>query len=357
MAINPMYFQVLSPQQANPLGFGVQQGTEIANNIMQARARSLQNQQMKAQLPYAGQMAQADLDLKQAQVPYVQSQTAMNYGMLPYLGYKAIGPYIGNYARLLNMQKGFVDSPTGQALISNDPNTAAAASQLAQNAINGNFPIPGMSSSNNSMPGQLPLSTDQIQRLQQIFPQNNLQQSPDTQAVQNAAQMQLLKKTTDTAARQKNLYASNIEKTLNQIDPGALTQYAGSPISKLANQAAAPFGMESKNYDSYLNSLNAANLLATQVRQFYGDSIQPSMIQRLESLTNPATWSNNPQIAKSLFNQTKQILDQEMGTYRQAMKSTAPYQAHAQATQSAPSISKVLNGVTYHKINGQWYAQ
>jgi hypothetical protein len=358
MAMNPMYFQVLSPQQANPMGYGIQQGAQSAGLMQDARLKAIQAALANAQVPYAGQQAQADLALKQAQVPYMQSQTALNIGTLPYLGYKFFSPYMGNYAKLLGIQKGFMDSPTGQALTANNPQTANAATQLTQNVINGNLPIPGMQQPTNNIPGQLPLTPQQIQKLQQAFPQGNQQAIPDAQAVQNAAQLGLQKKTTDASARQKNLYATNIEKTINQIDPDALTQYAGGlgTAQKYGQMALAAAGKESNNYDNYLKSLNAANLMATQVRQFYGDSIQPSMIQRLEQLTNPSTWSTNPTLAKSLFNQTKQILGQELGTYRDAMQSTAPYRAQgAQASQAQmPSMSKTLNGTTYHKINGQW---
>jgi hypothetical protein len=64
------------------------------------------------------------------------------------------------------------------------------------------------------------------------------------------------------------------------------------------------------------------------------------MIQRLEQLTSPSNWANNPTLAKSQFNQTKQILGQEMGTYRQAMKSTAPYE-----TQNAQYNSNISSAM------------
>jgi hypothetical protein len=128
----------------------------------------------------------------------------------------------------------------------------------------------------------------------------------------------------DSSARQKNLYATNIEKTLANINPDHLTQYSGAngTLSKKLEEARAPFGKQSKDFDNYQNSLNASQLLATQVRQFYGDSIQPDMIKRLEALTNPSSWNTNPKLAKEIFSQTKNILGQELGTYRDAMKST-----------------------------------
>jgi hypothetical protein len=376
MALNPVYFQVLSPQQANPFGFGMQQGAQIANQMREAKMRDLQNQMLGAQVPYANDMAQADLAIKQAQAPYMNSQTAMNIGTLPYLGLKYTSPMIGNLARVqqaYNSTSGNYDkllsNPQIAAMLPNHPellqtlfNTANTQGKTLNAGPAGIMSgLPGGTMPQQmpqSMPmQQLPLSSQQVQKLQQIFPTNGLT-TDDIQAANQANQLKLQKQTTDASARQKNLYAANIDKTLGMINPDDLTQYAGSPISKFLNQAATPLGMESKNYDNYLSAANSAKLLAKQVRQFYGDSIQPSVGKELEQLADPATWQSNPTLAKNLFNNFKTVLQQETGTYRDAMQSTAPYRAQGNNNQlSAPSQSKVIGGTTYHKINGQWYAQ
>lgn len=377
MTVGPIYFQPLTPDQANPGLYRQRQQALIQGQVQNNIARMLQNQQLNQQVPYAGQMAQAQLANTQAQAPYMQSQTAMNYGTLPYLGMKFAAPYMAAQARMMqagiqnsNAFRNYAQTPQGAAVLQADPNMANTFQNAMQNSaamINGgNTPAPGaynnpasyaqLPAAQTGQPGA-PLNPQQINQLRQLAQPG----IPDTtSAIQDASGLLAQHKTTDASARQKNLYATNIEKTLNQIDPDALTQYAGATgaAQKYGQMALASTGKESKNYDNYLNSLNAANLMATQVRQFYGDSIQPSMIQRLEALTNPSTWANNPKLAKSLFNETKQILSQETGTYRQAMKSTAPYQAqNMQQNMQAPAVSKVLNGTTYHKINGQWYAQ
>ena len=73
----------------------------------------------------------------------------------------------------------------------------------------------------------------------------------------------------------------------------------------------------------------AAELLAKQVRQFYGDSIQPSMQARIEEMINPASWANNPKIAKQNFDTVTSILKKETGTYRGALKSTKEFESQA----------------------------
>lgn len=347
----PMYFNPLSPQQANPMLYGLSQGSAIAGQNQQNAASALQNQLLSAQIPYASQLAQADLAIKQAQAPYMQSMTDLNIGTLPYLGYKFMAPMLAAQARLAqagisnaNSFRSFAQTPQGAATLAADPTMANTFNQAMRNSagmINQGLPggIPGNPTQNSYtdpstlpvLPGGTaglspqPLNAQQINQLKQLA-QPGIPPSPAiTNAIQNRSDMLAQKKTTDSNARQRNLFAANIEKTLASINTDDLVQYAGRPFSKFANEAVAPWGKESTNYDNYMKSYTAAQLLATQVRQFYGDSIQPSMIQRLEQLTNSATWRNNPALAKLQLDQTISILQKEMGTYREAMQGTAPY--------------------------------
>ncbi len=77
MPISPMYFQPLSPQQANPMLYGLQQGGQIAGGNLDNQMKALQNALASAQLPYAGQSAQADLQSKQ--IGNQLSQNTLNY--------------------------------------------------------------------------------------------------------------------------------------------------------------------------------------------------------------------------------------------------------------------------------------
>lgn len=207
-------------------------------------------------------------------------------------------------------------------------------------------------------------------------------------AIANAYNLYRQKQTSDVDTRKRNLFASNIEKTIKYIDPDSLTQYAGmsGSLKKLLEQGKSSFGLESPEYDQYSQSLQATNLLAKQVRQFYGDSIQPEMDIKLNKLVNPATWRNNPKLAKELYNQTIDILGQETGTYRQALQSTEPYRKNNNVVNSTKNhdqsslISQAVNadkmkaprnnniegrvekvksirGKNYGLINGQWIEQ
>lgn len=155
------------------------------------------------------------------------------------------------------------------------------------------------------------------------------QLSPNEQAkLAGEFDLRMQKEVSDLDARKRSLFASNIDKTLAQIKVDDLTQYAGAKgaITKLSEQAKAPFGKESQNYRNFQKSLSAAQLLAKQVRQFYGDSIQPTMQAHIEAMVNPATWANNPELAKQSFDTIKNILQKETSTYRGAITSTKEFQ-------------------------------
>lgn len=135
---------------------------------------------------------------------------------------------------------------------------------------------------------------------------------------------------TDTDTRKKVLFASNIDKTIDAINTKDLTQFGGLNGKLRLKQeeiksATAP-GTESEGYRKYLEAANKAQVLAKQVRQFYGDSIQPAMLAKTEQLSNPATWKNNPEVAERLFKSFTGLLKQETGTYRGALKNTKEFE-------------------------------
>lgn len=172
-----------------------------------------------------------------------------------------------------------------------------------------------------------------------------------------------IKNQSDPQARARALSATNIDKTLDMIDPDSLTQYAGvGQLGKKFQEGLAPFGKEDKSYDLYIKSKQAAKLLAKQVRQFYGESIQPEMAQKLEDLADPANWQNNPRLAKELFEEVEQILRNETATYREALRNPDVYneQKSANASESQGmegqiQSTKEVNGMKYAFFGGKWH--
>ena len=64
------------------------------------------------------------------------------------------------------------------------------------------------------------------------------------------------------------------------------------------------------------------------------------MLERLEHLTNPASWLNNPKIAEQNFNEVKKILKMETGTYREASKSTKEFEPSGEKKMAYNVITK-----------------
>lgn len=174
-------------------------------------------------------------------------------------------------------------------------------------------------------------------------------------------QLQKQKITTDTQTRNRSLLATNVDKTIESIDPKSLTQYAGlaGAINKKIEEGKAPLGKESANYRKYSENLSKVKLLAHQVRQFYGDSIQPAMTQAIELMVNPGTWKNNPELALQSYNAVVNVLKKETQTYKKSLKGISEYEpdSNVKAVKAGPSNASntaPINSVGLYR-NGKLY--
>jgi len=248
-------------------------------------AKMLATQKSQAELPYAGEMAKATTAYKIAMAKYLSSPNqALKY--MSNLGKSYVEPGIVD---AILQSRGIKNTQPGQGFEYNPP------------------------------------EMNQGQQGQQEQPQ---QQGDQPGSINDVYSLERQKMTSDAQARNRNLFATNIEKTLSYIDPKALTQYGGGlgSVEKWGQKGLSSIGKESKNYDNYRASLDAVKLLTKQIRQFYGDSIQPTVQENLEALNNPATWSVNPKLAERLFHQTTDILKNELGTYRSALRTPKAYE-------------------------------
>lgn len=141
--------------------------------------------------------------------------------------------------------------------------------------------------------------------------------SEDEARVYNQA---LGKKTTDAAIRNKIPYAKNVKITMDSINPESLVQYSGPQgnAKLMIDSVKAALGTPPPEFMEYQKALTSAKTLSKQLRQFWGDSIQPSATDKIDQLTNPSEWKKNPQVALQQFNQLKQITDQELETFNKA---------------------------------------
>lgn len=144
----------------------------------------------------------------------------------------------------------------------------------------------------------------------------------------NQYREKMIKDITDPKLRERALFAKNMEKTINTLNPESLTYYSGPKgQAKLAkDMALSASGKDVPKYKAYKEALTSAQTLTKQVRQFYGDSITPSVQEGLKNLANPTSWFENPQVAMARYNQFVNILDTEADTFFDALKDPAMYE-------------------------------
>lgn len=149
---------------------------------------------------------------------------------------------------------------------------------------------------------------------------NNPRSAEEREAYERA----INKTTSDAAARNKLNFATNLDLTRKSINPDDLTRYSGlkGTGNYLRESAKATLGNPSDEYIANQKALAASSLMVDQMRQFYGDSIQPAAMQRLTKLANTSTWIKDPKVAKAQWDQLNTILDKETQTYRE--KGTSP---------------------------------
>ena len=149
------------------------------------------------------------------------------------------------------------------------------------------------------------------------------------------------KERSDSVTRNRSLYAGLIDTTFDNINVDKLVRYSGieGTIDKYAARAQIAPEEEQKKYREYTEEQTKVLALAKQIRQFYGDSISPGNLKKLEEVTNPAKWSESPAVAKAQFEALKNIVKQETRLYRQALSSIAPFQNQEGGTQTAVNPS------------------
>lgn len=357
MPINPMYFQILSPQQANGFGVGLQQGTNVVG-------QSLQNQLMAAQAPYAGQMAQAQLANTQSQAPYMQSQTALNQAYLPYAGYKFLGPMMGammqaqrNAIQSANMMRAYVQTPDGQNRLANDPtfhqqyiDTMNNAARFSSMGTGFNMPMPGMpgqpnntnqqptwmpspqmpsgssAQPNNQQPNgsvnpagvpsaapnyqTLPITPAQIQKLQQLQkqgqPLNSQQQNAvnmqtGQQVAQNQSTLQNLTKDQEKRLSAGQRFNTTSQQLIKDFDNGGGSYFSpqGQAQLRIDQLTAAKTGKIPPNLQAYRNlmqDIQQANLQGAMLEGVPSDQISRG---DYNEMFEPSKLANTPAGARA----------------------------------------------------------
>jgi hypothetical protein len=388
MPINYPQFRRLNAAETG--GFGgvdlagsLRSGLQNANAIQEARFKPQQMQEQirsqelankinEAKAQYAPEQELANLKYKQAGIGHLGAQTRnieAEMGLLPYrqkliqaqtsrAEQLANQPYGGNLTGIAQEALGIAQL-TGQ-----DPKEVAQ--KLYQNKLQ---QADALNDYRKSLIQMAPKkASTQLAKLQQeeqevqqgFLPGSNGQvrlNKDQQQSLSGQYKLARQKLSSDVDTRKKLLYATNLDKTLDNINVDDLTQYSGiaGGLEKKIAEGKSLSGGEEKKYEAYQKSLTATKLLAKQVRQFYGDSITPSIQEKLGELTNPASWKLNPKVAKQNFNQFKSIVHQETQTYRDALQGNDVYRNAPKGNNNSVHETKELNGKTYMKVDGEWY--
>jgi len=288
------------------------------------------------------------------QLKAMQLANALKNAVLPYAGLSSLAKSRYSLAMANNLEQPnrylkYLSS-TGKTLVEPDVVRSLIGMENQQLPMNGS-----MGSMNPMMRNDQNLGQSNNPNI----PNQNLSNNLQNDRISDIYGLKTQKDTTDTDTRKRNLFLSNIEKTLGQINPEKLTQYSGllGGLNKTLEQGKSALGYASPEYSDYVSNLRASKQLAKQVRQFYGDSIQKGARLELEKLTNPETWTRSPELAKKLFEDYANLLKLEGGTYRGALQSTRPYKEESNtknlADQLRNSKKAQEEGLAEYSVNGQ----
>jgi hypothetical protein len=147
----------------------------------------------------------------------------------------------------------------------------------------------------------------------------------------------------------KNLYATNIEKTIDNIDLDVLTNY-NTPLGQFKlkqQQALDAAGKSNETYKKYVAEKEKLRFLADQIRQFYGSSVQPSEVQERMNRIDPTGVFSSKETGREKFKSNAALLKKELETYRQAAKNTDVY--HGKGINSNDEVLNSVNKSENHK--------
>jgi hypothetical protein len=179
-----------------------------------------------------------------------------------------------------------------------------------------------------------------------MYSDNPVMISPEKQREllgQYAAQRR--NESSDQASRQKALFAENMDLTMSQIDVDKLVKYSGlmGGLNKKLEQGKSLTGKESEDYKQYQENLARTEILADQVRSYFGTSIAPSMMTKLENLTNPSSWARSPDAAKRNYLALEKLLKAEGKTYKEAVNPQGQISNGYRNVPGTPRANKNVN--------------
>lgn len=293
----------------------------------------------RARTPYIEDMAKAERDLA---ISKASGNDATNYYKM------AMANYLQNPNMAMKgltaptkmvLEQGLINAPGGLSNLVTPPGgLAGGPNQLG--ATDGGGLAGDMNAGPSAAPSsmqQLPLSPQQIQKLQQ-FAGGQGQPSPMKLGMQNGQMAtndqlsqqtggqhnrddinnmynrEIVNKTTDKLLQKRIDYAQHLETTLDQINPEVFTMYSGvKGKEKFARDyAAALRGNAPEEFKRYKALTDVTSkMFAGEIRQFQGDSVREDVRVMFEDLANPSSWLD-PDVAAYKFKMLRTVLGSEL---------------------------------------------
>ncbi len=190
------------------------------------------------------------------------------------------------------------------------------ARTVAEGQGNGPLDKFGLGSTKKNENSNLPEGTTKVG--EQYYDKEGNPIYPEKTPIQQAYEKKIAKDTTDAFVRNKLPYAEMVETTFDNLNPEDLTTFSGpkGTVEWGIESVKAGLGTPSERFIKWNDAVNTASALSKQLRQFWGDSIQPTAVERIDALTNPSAWYKDPKVAMSQLNQLKKITDQELSVFR-----------------------------------------
>ncbi len=147
--------------------------------------------------------------------------------------------------------------------------------------------------------------------------------------------LQIQKTTTDSNTRTRSLLAANLEKSMNALNSDDIVRYSGpqGAVKLKKEQTMDLAGHPSEEYLKYKEAQVAAEFEASELRQFFGDSITPEAKNHIRMLTNPSTLSKSPEAAKRQLEKSRAIVRKQLETFRGGLKSTKEHTGKSSASE------------------------
>jgi hypothetical protein len=385
MPIPVQQFPILSAQRANPLGMGLAAGGNLVQQFIQNHflksneQEHLQKQQLanalaQVQLNVAPETLQANLAYKQAQVPYLQANTerlkqvtqlAPLESLIKAQQAAQIGTRFGGAYQMARALQAMSPAARQLWVAQNQSQYNQMIADLG-NQTRTNFVTPEILKQyfpqlETSNPETESSTINATALGNALTPRSgfNPPTSDNVQQTQLANQISANNALTTTATRRQYEGALQVEGIFNDPDFQSQAQnaalYAGV-LGKGKTVSTALSQTNPKAYEDYLAfKYQTLPLLESRIKtldQMGATDTQRQLLESMLGKTANALTSNPQQFIIQL-----NVLGKTLNLVARSVQSSASPLTPMNRVKSfnaIPEMSKVINGKTYHKIQGQW---